>query len=484
MLSSKFMRRPASTGVVSGQAVSPQQSPFREKRAGQPAIVLALAASITLAGCSADLLRFDSPAFNLNGDTTTAAEADVAPTGSTLYEQRTAAADSAGNYAPAPVARVDRGVGRYRSEPETPSRTSRMDRSYADRSPITTGALSGDRPASGTITVEPGDTLYHLSRRHGISVAALRDANGLASDIIQPGQRLVLPGSTAPRPRTYDRYASLRPERAPDRRAPASREPAYAGDVYTIRPGDSLYAISRRTGVSVSELKRLNDIADARRIRPGARLILRGSSRAGAHRTETRVASRTSPAPRPRITPKSIRTVPITQPNAYAPRASSGPSGSASQPRILNSRPKTPIATKPTRTAAATVDQPERKFRWPARGRIIASFNHTDRGKKNDGINIALPVGTAVHAAEDGVVAYAGDELKGYGNLVLVRHDNGWVSAYAHASEILVKRGDRIERGHVIARAGRSGEVTQPQLHFELRKGATPVDPLPHLAKL
>ncbi len=93
-------------------------------------------------------------------------------------------------------------------------------------------------------------------------------------------------------------------------------------------------------------------------------------------------------------------------------------------------------------------------------------------------------MGTDVHAAESGVVAYAGSELKGYGNLVLVRHDNGWVTAYAHADKLLVKRGDKIARGQVIAKAGKSGEVAQPQLHFELRQGSKPVDPLPYLAKI
>jgi murein DD-endopeptidase MepM/ murein hydrolase activator NlpD len=93
-------------------------------------------------------------------------------------------------------------------------------------------------------------------------------------------------------------------------------------------------------------------------------------------------------------------------------------------------------------------------------------------------------MGTDVHAAESGVVAYAGDELKGYGNLVLLRHDNGWVTAYAHGDEILVKRGDRIKRGQVIARAGRTGQVDQPQVHFELRQGQRPVDPTPFLERL
>jgi murein DD-endopeptidase MepM/ murein hydrolase activator NlpD len=114
-------------------------------------------------------------------------------------------------------------------------------------------------------------------------------------------------------------------------------------------------------------------------------------------------------------------------------------------------------------------------FRWPLRGRVISGF------PKNDGIDLAVPEGTAVHAAEDGVVAYAGNELKGYGNLILIRHSNGYVTAYAHASELMVKRNDPVRRGQVIAKSGQSGSVSAPQLHFEIRKGSTPVDPMQFL---
>jgi murein DD-endopeptidase MepM/ murein hydrolase activator NlpD len=121
-------------------------------------------------------------------------------------------------------------------------------------------------------------------------------------------------------------------------------------------------------------------------------------------------------------------------------------------------------------------------FRWPVRGRVIAAFGPKSNGVQNDGINLAVPEGTPIKAAEDGVVAYAGSELKGYGNLVLVRHSNGFVTAYAHASDILVKRGETVKRGQVIAHAGQTGNVTSPQLHFEIRKGATPVDPSQYLS--
>ena len=115
------------------------------------------------------------------------------------------------------------------------------------------------------------------------------------------------------------------------------------------------------------------------------------------------------------------------------------------------------------------------------RGRIISGFGKKPNGERNDGINLAVPEGTAVKAAEDGTVIYAGNELKSYGNLVLIRHANGWVSAYAHNSELQVKRGEAVQRGQVVALSGMSGGVTTPQVHFELRKDATPVDPLQHL---
>ena len=131
-----------------------------------------------------------------------------------------------------------------------------------------------------------------------------------------------------------------------------------------------------------------------------------------------------------------------------------------------------------TGSVAAPVAEPDQSFRWPAKGRVISGYGSSG----NEGINIAMPEGTAVKAAEDGTVAYAGSDVKGYGKLVLVRHTNGYVSAYAHNGELDVRPGEKVKRGQTIAKSGASGNVTSPQLHFEIRKGATPVDPMPHLA--
>ena len=194
---------------------------------------------------------------------------------------------------------------------------------------------------------------------------------------------------------------------------------------------------------------------------------------------------------------------------ATAAREPRSPSAPAAQP-AAGAQPATVSAPPATKIAAATGD-PQQKdrlaqatttpaevsveapakaneatgalptFRWPVRGKVITSYGAKTNGKANDGINLAVPEGTPVKAAEDGVVAYSGNELKGYGNLVLVRHSNGYVTAYAHASELLVKRGDPIKRGQIIAKSGQSGEVGSPQLHFEIRKGSSPVDPLQFL---
>jgi murein DD-endopeptidase MepM/ murein hydrolase activator NlpD len=166
------------------------------------------------------------------------------------------------------------------------------------------------------------------------------------------------------------------------------------------------------------------------------------------------------------------------------------------EPKVASAAP--PVATVPaTENARVAIEGPSHQesaakaaeptgampsFRWPVHGRVVSAFGSRTNGAQNDGINVAVPEGTPVKAAEDGVVAYAGNELKGYGNLVLVRHSNGYVSAYANASELLVKRGDSVKRGQTIARAGQTGNVSSPQLHFEIRKGSTPVDPTKYLA--
>jgi murein DD-endopeptidase MepM/ murein hydrolase activator NlpD len=120
-------------------------------------------------------------------------------------------------------------------------------------------------------------------------------------------------------------------------------------------------------------------------------------------------------------------------------------------------------------------------FIWPVQGPILSDFGSQASGGRNDGINIGAPVGTPIHAAGDGVVAYAGSQLKSYGNLVLINHEGDYVTAYAHAQRLTVTRGQKVVKGQVIGYTGQTGDVEEPQVHFEIRRGTTPIDPHPLL---
>jgi murein DD-endopeptidase MepM/ murein hydrolase activator NlpD len=332
-----------------------------------------------------------------------------------------------------------------------------------------TGSVSRPAPASGNgwsweggtaITVERGDTLMSLGRRYGVPAVAIERANGLTAHApLKPGQRLVIPKNTG----SATQQAAAAPQPAADPVTTGSTR-GHAGQfVHTINPGETLMALSRKYHKSLGEIARANNLPINHRVRIGERIVI-----PGLRANSTQVAAA---APRPAVAPQPAQ--PAYQPQRMV---------SAEPP--AQARVVTPAASNPEPAKAADADEPTGAtgFRWPVRGRVIAGFGPKPTGQQNDGINLAVPEGTPVKAADDGTVAYAGNELKGYGNLVLIRHANGYVTAYAHASELLVKRGDTVKRGQTIAKSGQTGNVTSPQLHFEVRKGATPVDPMQHLA--
>jgi murein DD-endopeptidase MepM/ murein hydrolase activator NlpD len=230
--------------------------------------------------------------------------------------------------------------------------------------------------------------------------------------------------------------------------------------VHVVAPGETLSRIGRLYGKPVGDIARANNIQASAMLRPGDRLVIPGVR---------------SSAAKPKGSPANA--TPVAQTKA-APVA---PGGSETAPTATLFTPVTETARANDTAKSAETSAALPKFRWPANGRVIAGYGPSSSGQQNDGINIAVPENTPIKAAEEGVVAYAGNELKGYGNLVLVRHPNGYVTAYAHAKELLVKRGDQIKRGQVIARSGQTGNVNAPQLHFEIRKGASPLDPMKFL---
>ncbi len=330
---------------------------------------------------------------------------------------------------------------------------------------------------NGSVTVAPGDTLYSIGRRHNVSVMKLMDLNNLSDSSLSVGQQIALPAGAG------KRVIARRVIPTKGRLVAAA-----SSGTYTVRSGENFQAIARKLGVSSAKLADLNGITEPGSIRAGEVLILPTVRKASPGKV--RVASlgqqkieQIQPARRPvadhtatDLTVRKVKTRSISlgqkKKAVDTKRRMTSVSKTSSTARKTASR-KSSSSRKSKGVAA---------FRWPVRGRIIGKFGPRLDGTNNDGINLAVPNGTKVKAAEEGVVAYAGSELKGYGNLVLIRHANNWVSAYAHNDKLLVKRGDKIKRGQVVARAGTSGSVGQPQVHFELRKGSKPVDPLKYMA--
>ena len=320
--------------------------------------------------------------------------------------------------------------------------------------PRSVAAIRSPGPGSTTIIVGTSDTLETLSRRYNVTPAAILQANGYKGPRnLSPGQQLVIPRQTAV-------------GAVPALAAPVSKPVAVAAApaVHVVNPGDTLLSVARHNHVSLSELARANGLESNAKLRLGMKLTVPGAKTA---------------AVAPAAQPATVAAQPVA---AVAPAtkmaAAGGPPQSARLAQATATVEDAAVAT-PVKATDATGALPT--FRWPVRGKVITSYGAKTNGKSNDGINLAVPEGTPVKAAEDGVVAYSGNELKGYGNLVLVRHSNGYVTAYAHASELMVKRGDTIKRGQTIAKSGQSGEVGSPQLHFEIRKGSSPVDPLQFL---
>lgn len=376
------------------------------------------------------------------------------------------------------------------------------------------------------ITVQRGDTVYGLARRHNQPVRPFIEANDLRPPyILQPGQRLRLVG----------------------------------GRQHVVQPGETLYTISRLYGVDTYALARSNNLAPPFNLTNGQALriptgqpvppVIAAPLREAAPQSASAVATAPAtssaagvtiealPAPgaaqpvtgaanppptsSPRVTgqpvasaplpppapttlqtparpqntspttaptaaePPAAPSAPIVQETASAPSAPSPatpPASSAAPPAAVPAAapPAAPEARETPEDRTPMAEPPPRSgrtFAWPVRGRILSTFGPKPDGLHNDGINIAARAGSPVIAAENGVVVYAGSELKGFGNLLLVRHADGWITAYAHLERALVKKGQSVKKGQAIGTVGSSGGVDQPQLHFEIRRGTQAVDP-------
>lgn len=310
------------------------------------------------------------------------------------------------------------------------------------------------RPA--TVTVYAGDTVFSVARRFNLSVRELIEANNLQPPYqLSPGTVLRLPG-------------------------------AGSGVEHVVQKGDTLLALARRYKVDFNSLAATNNKQAPYVVKLGERLRIPGANTPGVG---TQVATAEAA---PAGTPGSII---ITSPNA-PPSMKGRPVGSQPAPMIPLQPPLAQApepapaesAVPPPQNAAFQPTQtlppppPSRSgssFLWPVKGEVVQEFGPLPgKGQHNDGINIAAARGTPVRAAENGVVAYVGNELKGFGNLLLVKHADGWVTAYAHNEHLMVRKGETVKRGQTIATVGASGGVQSPQLHFEIRRGTEAVNPV------
>ncbi|WP_419912291.1 peptidoglycan DD-metalloendopeptidase family protein [Hoeflea sp.] len=404
------------------------------------------------------------------------------------------------------ASRVDIPVGRIPTPVAAPKQYASRSQSIA-QDPIVTGttpssaavrnagqnsqAIAGGWTTTGgtRVSIAPGETLYNLSRRYGVPAREIMKANNIADPSrVAAGQVVIIPtyvySRTTPvsapdnNPKTRAARASTGyqgeaqpgnvpvPTPSPVRqvavlpKTPTPRptvqvfrtantvsqnsDKTSSGKTYTVQAGDSLSAIASRTGVSVAALKAANGLSNET-IKIGQTLSVPAAGRPVDGVQTASVPEQTRPA---------------SAASSYAD-------------------------DRTTTNASVAVETPQTtgidKLRWPARGQIMSGFGAMDDGARNDGIDISLPKGTPVKAAENGVVIYSGTGLKEFGKTVLVRHGNGLVSVYGHASELIVQRGDKVSRGQVVALSGMSGQATRPKLHFEIRKDAKPVDPMTYL---
>lgn len=438
--------------------------------------VLALT-SIGFAGCSADTsTRFSQNGFsnpfasNRSAEATGSVQPQYAPSGAVesrpLPEYNRPAYSSSA--LPPPVAPAQSypayssgGGGRGLASYTPPAHPIETTATVAPRS-VAAAPVQGT-----TIIVGTSDTVDVLARRYNVPAAAIMQANHMSGPrALQPGQQIIIPRQTAAlhQPPAAPAAPAAAPALAAAPAAKPVSAPATMANVHVVNHGDTLASIARRNHVSVAELARANNLTPTAPLKIGARITVPGKAAAAA------------PAATPVVAGVEQK------PAAPAGTVVAGPriAQADGAPKAMLANPNTTVAeVEPAKPAETTSALPS--FRWPVRGRVITSYGAKTNGKQNDGINVAVPEGTPIKAAEDGVVAYSGNELKGYGNLVLIRHSNGYVTAYAHASEVMVKRGEAIKRGQVIAKSGQTGEVGSPQLHFEIRKGSSPVDPLQFL---
>ncbi|MCL2748794.1 MAG: LysM peptidoglycan-binding domain-containing M23 family metallopeptidase [Alphaproteobacteria bacterium] len=327
-------------------------------------------------------------------------------------------------------------------------------------------------PTVGVIIVEKGDTVYSLSKKHNVPLRDLLEENKISAPYaIGVGQKLRLP----------------------------------AARMHTVVAGDTLYSISRAYSVDINSLANENNLsapyalAVGQKLRLPASVKVQGSAPAAQHQqtaaAEKELEKLNAEKKRLEEEKKKVEVEKQRIEKEKATAATQKQKEEAEKKKIEAEKKKVELEKKEKAAAAKIAEQKKKissapvaplpkmdavkpmRFTWPVRGRILSDFGYKNNGLYNDGINIGAPAGTVVKASESGVVAYAGNELKGMGNLVIIQHNGGWMTVYAHLDIMNVQRGYKVAGGEKIGTIGKTGKVAEPQLHFEIRKGTKAYNP-------
>ena len=328
---------------------------------------------------------------------------------------------------------------------ETPSDDYLTVPTYAEQKTETTD--------ENTVVVKPGDTLYALAKKHGLSVSEIAALNGLMEPYqLSVGQKLLLKSKTEP-VETADVLQVNKPKNMVQTTRVELQE-------IVVARGDTLYSISRKYSIPVNDLAVMNKLTPPFELSVGQKLRVPNLAEASvARNSKTVTANVVKTEVKGVVAEKQTTTTTVA------------------------AQPVKKISSDPTKKLPTISARSSSKFAWPVRGKILSVYGAKSNGLFNDGINISATRGTAVKAAENGVVAYAGNEVKGMGNLVIIQHDGGWMTVYAHMDSMNVRRGHKVSVGQKIGTVGETGKVDSPQLHFEIRKGTKAYNPSSYLKK-
>lgn len=296
------------------------------------------------------------------------------------------------------------------------------------------------------IIVNLGDTLYSLSKKYGTTVDAIAQENNLSEPYsLYSGQKLIIPIEET---KTVVQSINV-PNRVSVVPVTNTTTKVELQEI-TVQAGDTLYSLSRKYSVPVNDLAVMNNLAAPFTLSVGQKLKV------------------------PNLSTAPVRTV---------AQSSTTKIQETSTTVKTTAKTKEKISSDPTKKLPSISARSSSKFSWPVQGKVLSGYGSKSNGLFNDGINIAAARGTTVKAAENGVVAYAGNEVKGMGNLIIIQHSGGWMTVYAHLDTMTVRRGTKVSVGQKIGTVGETGKVDQPQLHFEIRKGTKAYNPSSYLKK-